>query len=139
MTSENRTARARALRKHQTRAEALLWQQLRARRLDGLKFRRQHRIDRYFVDFACEPLRLAIELDGGVHAARQREDDLRQSEIEAVGWFVLRFPNAAVTSALPTVLAAIREQARIAGASLAAATPLRKRSIPRPRLPKFRP
>ena len=63
MTPETRTVRARDLRKHLTRAEATLWQYLRASRLDGLRFRRQHPIDRYFADFACVSLKLVIELE----------------------------------------------------------------------------
>ena len=67
MTPETRIARARELRGRQTRAEAVLWQYLRASRLDGLRFRRQHPVDRYFVDFACLSLKIIIELDGGIH------------------------------------------------------------------------
>ena len=62
-----RTRLARELRQNQTPAEAKLWQALRGGKLDGHKFRRQHVIDRYIADFACEKLILAIELDGGVH------------------------------------------------------------------------
>lgn len=117
MDRETRTRRARDLRKRQTYAEAILWQSLRGRRLDGLHFRRQHAIDPWIVDFACLSLRLVIELDGGVHDDEQRQlDDFhRQKGIEALGWFVLRFPNDQVTGALETVIAAIREQVRLAG------------------------
>ncbi len=118
MPRETRTDRARVLRQRQTYAEKKFWQAVRASRLDGLRFRRQHPIDRYFADFACESLRLVIELDGGVHEEddQQLYDYHRQQEIEALGWFVLRFTNDQVISALPTVLDAIREQAKLAGA-----------------------
>ena len=155
MTSETRTARARDLRKRQTRAEATLWQYLRASRLDGLRFRRQHPIDCYFADFACVSLKLVVELDGKVHEEDQQQlDDYhRQQAIEALGWFVLRFTNDQVTGALPTVLDAIKAQAQLAGAvtphppidGVDGPLPLpegegyRKRFIPKARRPRYRP
>ena len=118
MTPETRIVRARDLRKRQTFAEKKLWQAVRDSRLDGLRFRRQHPIAHYFADFACESLKLVIELDGGIHDEddQQLYDYHRQQEIEALGWFVLRFTNDQVTGSLPTVLSAIREQAKLAGA-----------------------
>jgi very-short-patch-repair endonuclease len=65
---------ARELRTRQTPAESILWDALRGRRLAGLKFRRQHPIGTFVVDFCCPDRRLAIELDGPVHA-EQREHD----------------------------------------------------------------
>ena len=59
--------RARSLRKDTTPAERELWQALRNGALDGLRFRRQHPIDRYVADFACVSLKLVVEVDGGVH------------------------------------------------------------------------
>ena len=117
MTRETRTERARDLRQRQTFAEKKFWQAVRGSRLDGLRFRRQHPIDRYFADFACESLRLVIELDGKVHDEddQQLYDYHRQQEIEALGWLVLRFTNDQVVGSLPNVLAAIREQAKLAG------------------------
>mgnify|MGYP003947218511 CR=1 FL=1 len=107
---------ARELRQRQTRAEEALWKALRGRRLDGLKFRRQHPVGRYFADFACEPLRLVVELDGGVHDQDEAHlnDYLRQQEMEALGWCVLRFPNERVLSDIAGVLGEIRRQARLA-------------------------
>lgn len=112
------TGFARELRQRETHAEKLLWKSLRGGRLDGLKFRRQHPVGRYFADFACESARLIIELDGGVHDQDDTHlnDHVRQQEIEALAWFVLRFRNEQVTGALDTVLDAIRVQARMAGA-----------------------
>jgi len=142
MTPETRTSRARDLRKRQTYAEAILWQYLRASRLDGLKFRRQHPIEGYFADFACESLMLVIELDGKIHDEDDHplNDHRRQQQIETLGWSVLRFPNDQVTGALPSVLAAIRHQARLAGASSPTGdAPFQKRPVPRARLPRFKP
>lgn len=118
MDRETRTARSRQLRQRQTFAEKKLWQAIRGRRLDGLKFLRQHPIDRYFADFACEKARLVIELDGGIHEDDDQAsyDLVRQREIESLGWFVLRFLNDEVVHELPKVLDAVKVQARMAGA-----------------------
>lgn len=118
MDRETRTARSRQLRQRQTFAETKLWQAIRGRRLDGLKFLRQHPIDRYFADFACEKARLVIELDGGIHEDDDQAsyDLVRQREIESLGWFVLRFLNDEVVHELPKVLDAVKVQARMAGA-----------------------
>lgn len=78
---------ARALRQRETPSERILWDRLRNRRFRGLKFRRQHAVFAYVLDFYCAELRLAIEIDGGVHAHREsRERDLsRQLAIEELG------------------------------------------------------
>ncbi len=116
MAGDSRTTFSRALRQAQTPAEAKLWQALRGGRLDDHKFRRQHPIGRYVADFACERLMLVIELDGGVHGDEDRDlkDQIRQTEIETLGWSVLRFPNARVMAHLSDVLDAIRDQATLA-------------------------
>ena len=116
MQRETRTERSRDLRQRQTYAESKLWQAIRGSRLDGLKFRRQHPISRYFADFACEKARLVIELDGGIHDDDDQAsyDLIRQREIESLGWFVLRFLNDEVVHELPKVLAAVKAQARMA-------------------------
>ena len=62
---------ARDLRARETSVEDVLWDELRGRRLDGMKFRRQHPIGAFVVDFCCTERRLAIELDGGIHAEQQ--------------------------------------------------------------------
>jgi len=68
---------------------------VRAGRLDGWKFRRQHPIGRYVVDFACPELRLVVEVDGDVHALPDvaARDEKRTAELAELGWTVLRFPN----------------------------------------------
>ncbi len=75
------TARARKLRGNLTRAEARLWGALRRGQLNGLKFRRQHPIGAFTLDFYCPNLRLAVEIDGGQHAAQRREADARRTRI----------------------------------------------------------
>jgi very-short-patch-repair endonuclease len=99
--------RARALRATSTGAEAALWECLRARRLCGLKFRRQHPVDRFVTDFYCHEVRLVVELDGGIHGGRDAEDEARTRCIEGLGARVIRFRNGDVTEDLPGVLARI--------------------------------
>jgi very-short-patch-repair endonuclease len=84
---------AKRLRRDQTDAERVLWFQLRGRRLQGLKFKRQMPIDRFVVDFCCADVKLIIELDGGQHATRISEDANRTKTLEAMGYLVLRFWN----------------------------------------------
>ncbi|WP_051651089.1 endonuclease domain-containing protein [Brevundimonas bacteroides] len=116
MPSDRRSAFARRLRQNQTPAEARLWTALRGGKLDGHKFRRQHTIGRYYADFACEKLRLIIELDGGVHDQDERDlkNQYRQRDLEHLGWSVLRFRNDDVFARLDDVLSAIRDHARLA-------------------------
>ncbi|RZJ44028.1 MAG: endonuclease domain-containing protein [Brevundimonas sp.] len=106
------------MRQNQTPAEARLWSAVRGGRLDGLKFRRQYRIDRYVADFACEALMMIVELDGGVHNDDEQAltDQLRQDDLERLGWSVLRFANADVMGRLPDVLEAIRRHVILARA-----------------------
>ena len=101
----------RRLRQASTPAEHRLWEHLRGRRLDA-KFRRQHPIGPYVVDFACVEARLVVELQGGVHRLREVEDELRAQAIEADSWCVLAFTNEAVFDDLPSLLDAIRTALR---------------------------
>jgi len=112
MTVE-RTAFARTLRQKSGLAEQRVWALLRSGRIDGHKFRRQHPISRYVADFACDRLKLVIEIDGGVHDRDEvvTRDHLRQSDLEALGWTVLRFSNAQVLSEPELIAAAIRAHA----------------------------
>jgi very-short-patch-repair endonuclease len=115
MAGQSRVSRARALREQSTDVERKLWSILRGRQLAGLKFRRQVPIDRYVADFACAEARLVVELDGGQHADREKEDAARTRAIEACGWKVVRFWNNDVIENLDgvadTILAEIRAAA----------------------------
>lgn len=95
------------MRKQPTPAEAHLWRALRARRLAGLKFRRQHPVGRFILDFYCPAHKLVIEIDGGVHVQRSDYDQRRTQQLEAFGYRVLRFSNEAVLDQLPIVLESI--------------------------------
>jgi len=113
----SKTRIARALRRKETPAEKRLWSFLRGGKLDGLKFRRQHPIDRWYVDFACEQARLVVELDGGVHRldGQAERDEARTAAIEACGWHVLRLTNEAALFDTWAVLDAVRDAAKLAG------------------------
>jgi very-short-patch-repair endonuclease len=98
MNSSLSTQRAKALRKHSTDAEKLLWRYLRAKQLGGVKFRRQQPIGKYIVDFVCFSHKLVIELDGGQHAQlhERRKDRYRDAWLKDQGFKVLRFWNSDV-------------------------------------------
>jgi very-short-patch-repair endonuclease len=100
---------ARELRSRQTDAEGLICSLLRGRRFLGLKFRRQYPCPPYFLDFYCDELRLAIELDGGQHnSPESRSDDARRSKFLAEQRIeVLRFWNHEVIGDLDAVLGAL--------------------------------
>jgi primosomal protein N' (replication factor Y) len=81
---------ARRLRRENTDAEGALWRLLRSRSL-GHKFRRQHPVPPYVLDFACVALRLVVEVDGGQHGPER--DGARDASMQAQGWLVLRYWN----------------------------------------------
>ncbi|MCA0035334.1 endonuclease domain-containing protein [Mesorhizobium sp. B263B2A] len=83
---------ARSLRRDMTEAEGKLWQELRDRRLDRIKFRRQMPIGKYVADFVCPEAGLIIEIDGSQHADSDT-DRIRKRELEAKGFRILRFWN----------------------------------------------
>src|SRR4051812_38616248 len=83
--------RARALRQAAPDAELRLWRLLRNRRLLPFKFRRQHPIGQYIVDFVTLEKKLIIEVDGGQHATQQNYDDARTKALEEAGYRVIRF------------------------------------------------
>ena len=103
----NLTEKARSLRVRQTEAESLLWHALRARRLCGLKFRRQYPIELFIADFACSEKNLVVEVDGGYHEYVEENDASRQKLIEAAGWRVLRFTNEEILDDVNAVAIAI--------------------------------
>jgi very-short-patch-repair endonuclease len=107
-TSIELEQRARELRREATPAEQVLWDAVRAGRLDGLKFRRQHPVGRFVLDLYCAAHRLCIEVDGGVHEQQRDRDAARDEELLAHGVRTLRFSNEQVVNELPGVLNAIR-------------------------------
>jgi very-short-patch-repair endonuclease len=89
------------MRKEPTSAEEKLWGMLRNRRYRDAKFRRQHAIGPYVVDFACVTLRLVVEVDGPSHGDSEQAafDAKRTAELESWGWRVARISNAEVFAA----------------------------------------
>ncbi|HEY2951560.1 MAG TPA: DUF559 domain-containing protein [Verrucomicrobiae bacterium] len=88
--------RARQLRKAETWAEKLMWRWLRSRRFSGYKFRRQHPVGVYYLDFFCEEARLNVEVDGGQHGFpdQQKQDAEREKFLASLGIKTLRFWNS---------------------------------------------
>jgi very-short-patch-repair endonuclease len=98
---------AREMRQDPTPAEKALWEQVRDRKVAGAKFRRQHTIDRFIVDFYCAEARLVIEVDGDIHQYTQEEDAIRQEFLESTGLRVLRFSNQQVLGDMAGVVSEI--------------------------------
>jgi very-short-patch-repair endonuclease len=103
--------RAQQLRKISTEAESLLWIRLRNKKLEGLKFRRQHPIGRFIVDFYCHEKRLVVEVDGGIHneAEIKERDEGREDELRSFGLAILRFTNEEVINNMKMVLEKLKE------------------------------
>ena len=98
------TQRARRLRHDATEAEQRLWYHLRSRQVAGAKFRRQQPIGPYYADFCSVELKLVIEVDGGQHMERRRQDEARTASLKRSGYRVLRFWNTDVLENLSAVL-----------------------------------
>ena len=106
-----KTNRARALRVNATSAENRLWQRLRNRQLDGLRFTRQMPIDPWFADFVCRSHRVVVEIDGATHSTPEEiaNDAARTRGLEALGYRVFRVYNDDVRRNVTGVLDAILE------------------------------
>lgn len=91
--SSRLTSRARDLRRAHTEAELVLWRHLRNRHLNGVKFRRQHPLGPFIVDFCCPERLLVVEIDGGQHAEQTQADAQRTVSLNEMGFRVLRYWN----------------------------------------------
>ena len=102
---------ARQLRKNPTKAEAFLWEYLRKNQM-GRRFRRQHPTWLYVVDFYCHPLRLIIEIDGGIHeeAEQQINDKEKTENLESLGLHIIRFSNEQVLFDIDNTLSTIADK-----------------------------
>ena len=103
-TTPNLIAAARQLRQNLTPAEKMVWDALKSRQLNGLKFRSQHPIESFVVDFYCPQHRFVIELDGAVHDQQGEYDAARTEKLNHLGYRVIRFDNRDVMSDLSRVL-----------------------------------
>ncbi|MDZ4764568.1 MAG: DUF559 domain-containing protein [Chloroflexota bacterium] len=98
---------SRQMRQSPTSAEDVLWERLRNRQLGGAKFRRQHPIGVFVVDFFCWSAKLVIEADGAIHDQQRDADAARQTYIEAQGFRVIRFNNDDIFDHLENVITQI--------------------------------
>lgn len=105
----NLSKTAKELRKRATEAEQHLWRHLKARQLEGLKFRRQEQIGRFIVDFVCYETEIVVEVDGGQHSNEKIKDNERTDWLNSQGFEVLRFWNNEVLTNIEGVIEAIRK------------------------------
>ena len=108
--SESKLKLAKSFRKEMTPAETLLWEHIRNKQLNGLKFRRQQIIEGFIVDFFCHELKLVIEIDGNVHNEDEQKeiDEHRKKVFELRGLKELRFTNDEVLHDISSVLKKIK-------------------------------
>ena len=97
------------LRSRMTPAEQALWETLRGNRLNGLRFRQQHPVGKFVLDFYCSHSKLTVEFDGGVHDAQVEQDAVRTAYLGTYGYRMIRFRNEDVLNDLPAVLEQIAD------------------------------
>jgi len=97
---------ARELRNRMTEAESILWEELRLRRLDNFKFRRQHPLGIHILDFYCHQKKLGIEIDGGYHETKEQKtlDQHRTDILSKQNIKIIRFKNEEILNQLNQVL-----------------------------------
>ena len=99
--------KAEMLRKNMTKAETVLWERLRKNQL-GVRFKAQHPIERYIVDFYCHKAKLVIEVDGEIHKFQKEYDLGREAELEKYGLKILRFTNKDIFNKIDLVIEKIK-------------------------------
>ena len=111
-SSKNIVENAKELRQRQTKAEEILWQFLRNKNINGLKFRRQHYIKNYIADFYCSEKMLSIELDGGIHLNKEQieYDEFRTKVLNELGITELRFTNEEIIENVTAVINIIKSE-----------------------------
>ena len=107
---EKMKPRVRELRASQTAAEQALWERLRRKQVASTRFRRQHAIGPFVVDFYCGKAKLIVEVDGPVHLEQVSRDRERQSYLEGLGFVVMRFTNDEVFLSLVDVVERIESK-----------------------------
>ena len=100
---------AQKLRMEMTTTEKILWSKLCNKQIDGLRFRNQHPIDRYIVDFYCHEIKLVIEIDGGIHESQKEYDENRDHYLAANNYNVLHFCNEDIQYSINDVFKKIRK------------------------------
>ncbi len=105
MKNTNILYRARELRKNPTKAEAIFWENVRKRRFLGLRFNRQYVLSysdelnikkHYIADFLCFEKKIIVEIDGGIHDIQKEYDQIREEDLENMGYAIIRFKNEEV-------------------------------------------
>jgi very-short-patch-repair endonuclease len=99
---------ARIVRKNMTISEKLLWEKLKGKQINGLRFRRQHPIEFFIADFYCHEIRLVVEIDGEVHNENQEYDDGRSAEMEKFDIKIIRFNNDEVENDIEKIISEIK-------------------------------
>ncbi|MFH2035180.1 MAG: DUF559 domain-containing protein [Candidatus Zixiibacteriota bacterium] len=99
--------KARQLRNNSTTSEKILWKHLNGKQRQGYDFHRQKPVDQFIVDFYCDELLLAIEIDGNSHDGKEIEDKIRQTELESLGIDFLRFYDSDVKTNIEGVVLTI--------------------------------
>jgi very-short-patch-repair endonuclease len=102
--TSNIVATSKVLRRDLTAAEAILWDSLRGRKLVGLKFRRQHAVGNFILDFYCSEHNLVIEVDGDIHNKQKEHNAARTQILETYGYKVIRFRNEEIVNNLDCAL-----------------------------------
>ncbi len=110
--SPNTQEAAQQLRRQATLAEQTLWEALRRKQIEGVRFRRQHPMGQFVVDLCAPRCRLVVEVDGEIHTQQIDQDRARTQHIEAFGYRVIRFTNEEVLNDLPRVLKMIRREVK---------------------------
>jgi very-short-patch-repair endonuclease len=100
------------LRKKSTKAEKILWEYLRNRKLAGFKFKRQYSVDAFIIDFYCPKVKLGVELDGEVHFTDEAKeyDENRSGFLSDFGIELIRFNNDEVVNNVEMVLNKIKQK-----------------------------
>ena len=102
--SDGKYREARRLRREMTDSERLLWARLRRNQINGLHFRRQHVLCGFIVDFYCMKIKLAIEVDGGIHNNQSEQDFIRDEILISHGVRVFRVTNERIASSIENVI-----------------------------------
>ena len=110
-TSREIEQAAQRLRREMTPAERVLWEAIRSKRLAGLRFRHQHPVGGFILDFFCPARKLVVEVDGSIHDEQAEYDSERTKHLNLWGYRVIRFRNEEVFENLPSVLAQITRAA----------------------------
>lgn len=107
--------RAKELRWQMTPAEIALWERLKTKQLYGLKFRRQHPLHHFILDFYCHAHQLVVEVDGGIHQQQRDYDESRTEWLTQRGFKVIRFTNEEVLNDIETILQQIAQACGVEG------------------------